>query len=589
MATIPRAALDFVTDEINGISADAQRKAMRVLERIDWSDVTAARELAVEAAQLALSDATTLAAQASADFYDASRELAVGEKLGARTLSGYNPDATDGAIRGFVRFVERGDIEQFNDQVMQRIDYEIKRAAGYSMTENGAADPLNPRYARVPTGTETCAFCLMLASRGFVYRSERNAGSMNHYHSGCDCRIVCSWQTTGAGVSRRASLDLDVEGYDPDALYDEWIASIDAEARERAERNGTSFEEERASIMRAYRRSADGAKRRGKYAASGSGMEFESFADVKRYVYGATSQADLEHRYGVLSGIYGARSEQMRSQSMRNAFSHMEKRLGGATAQVAKRNATSHAIKYDGNFGGATKKARAEYASSDLAPSREFARRTGVSIDEDGDFSAMSRSRHSAVYTGIEHACSSIGYDPSNIRLVSASQRLSGAYAEARKRENGITIHVDAAKLAGLSEDEIEQVLFHEVAHGVEYGMTTWRQFEREAERLRRFQSGEAAKLPASTASRELEKCLVDAGIDAHYSAFDGIIMLSGEDKEDAMSISDYAYAGADRGTQDSELIAESFRYVANNGFGENRIADAIVGRFGHRNDDHRR
>ena len=338
MATIPRAALDFVTDEINGISADAQRKAMRVLERIDWSDVTAARELAVEAAQLALSDATTLAAQASADFYDASRELAVGEKLGARALSGYNPDATDGAIRGFVRFVERGDIEQFNDQVMQRIDYEIKRAAGYSMTENGAADPLNPRYARVPTGTETCAFCLMLASRGFVYRSERNAGSMNHYHSGCDCRVVCSWQTTGAGVSRRASLDLDVEGYDPDALYDEWIASIDEDARERAERYGTSFDDERASIMRAYRRSAEGAKRRGKYAASESGMEFDSFADVKRYVYGATSQADLEHRYSVLSGIYGARSEQMRSQSMRNAFRHMEKKLIGGIGDQRRRS-----------------------------------------------------------------------------------------------------------------------------------------------------------------------------------------------------------------------------------------------------------
>lgn len=47
-------------------------------------------------------------------------------------------------------------------------------------------------YARVPVG-ETCAFCILLASRGFVYSSERTAtiSRWGHkYHNNCDCVAV---------------------------------------------------------------------------------------------------------------------------------------------------------------------------------------------------------------------------------------------------------------------------------------------------------------------------------------------------------------------------------------------------------------
>lgn len=187
MATIPREALDYVTREVNGVSAEAQAEVMRVLERIDWSDITAAREIVVQAVQMALANATTLAAQASADFYDASRILSIGEPMGAVAISGYEPEKTDAAIRSFVRFVERGEVEKFNDQVLQRVDYECMRSAGNSMFRNGANDTRHPKFARVPTGAETCDFCLMLASRGFVYSSEMSAGGvkLDHYHAGC--------------------------------------------------------------------------------------------------------------------------------------------------------------------------------------------------------------------------------------------------------------------------------------------------------------------------------------------------------------------------------------------------------------------
>ena len=66
------------------------------------------------------------------------------------------------------------------------------------------------RFARVPSGGETCPFCIMLASRGAVYYSEKTAGADGHYHANCRCRIVPSWN--GAAI----------EGYDPDRYYDMW-------------------------------------------------------------------------------------------------------------------------------------------------------------------------------------------------------------------------------------------------------------------------------------------------------------------------------------------------------------------------------
>lgn len=258
MATIPREAIDYVTREINGVSAQAQRQVMRVLEQIDWSDITAAREIVVQAVQMALSNATTLAAQASADFYDASRILSIGEPMGAVAISGYEPEKTDKAIRSFVRFVDRGEVEKFNDQVLQRMDYEVKRSAGNSMFRNGANDTRHPKFARVPQGSETCDFCLMLASRGFVYSSKMSAGGvkLDHYHSGCFCRVVAGWDGD------------DVEGYDTDEIYDRWQSSIDDIASERAEKRGTTVEEERAKIMRGYANSAKNAKKLAKAGAS---------------------------------------------------------------------------------------------------------------------------------------------------------------------------------------------------------------------------------------------------------------------------------------------------------------------------------
>lgn len=274
MATIPRAALDYLTSQINSISADAQSRVLRVLESVSWTpeNVAECRELVVQALEQVMPTYTGLAAQASADFYDAARELSVGSPMGAAAYSGFDPRKTEGAVRGFVRFVLDGRVETFNDQVLQRIDYEMKRSAGYSMVENGARDPLRPRYARVPTGAETCEFCIMLASRGFVYHSRRSVGAIDHYHAGCDCRIVCGFD------------GMDVEGYDVDALYDRYLDAIESGALDKA------------ALRRSASRGGHGSRKRFGELRSNGGKTFSSMDDVRRYIETAGSLDELYSR-----------------------------------------------------------------------------------------------------------------------------------------------------------------------------------------------------------------------------------------------------------------------------------------------------
>lgn len=98
------------------------------------------------------------------------------------------------------------------DDAQQFIADMIGTSARLTTQRNIRIDPSKPRWARVPRGAKTCAFCTMLASRGFAYLSEDTAGRQMQYHHDCDCQIVPSWG------------EHSLEGYDPDEylrMYDE--------------------------------------------------------------------------------------------------------------------------------------------------------------------------------------------------------------------------------------------------------------------------------------------------------------------------------------------------------------------------------
>ena len=189
-----------------------------------------------------IKDYTSVASQAANEYYDAVRT--VWEKAGVDLPAFEHDNLID--LRRALRQVQGGfSNTDFNgltykqvisgevhsgmtiwdllpditnvDTAQQLVADMIHSAARLTTQRNMRLDPTSPRWARVPRG-ETCEFCLMLASRGFAYTSEKTAGREMQYHSDCDCRIVPSWgkQT--------------LKGYDPEGLYERYKACADTVA-----------------------------------------------------------------------------------------------------------------------------------------------------------------------------------------------------------------------------------------------------------------------------------------------------------------------------------------------------------------------
>lgn len=103
------------------------------------------------------------------------------------------PDAITGMIKYSIGPLWTPNPEKALDRLLVKTDKFVKEPGRQTMIFN--AEQEGVWWARVPTGTETCSFCLVLASRGADYHSKRSAGSReygeeNLFHGECDCDIV---------------------------------------------------------------------------------------------------------------------------------------------------------------------------------------------------------------------------------------------------------------------------------------------------------------------------------------------------------------------------------------------------------------
>ena len=89
----------------------------------------------------------------------------------------------------------------------------VKQTGEDTMLYNAKRD--GAEAAWIPEGGETCAFCIMLASRGWeeVSKNALKTGHAEHIHSNCECTYMV-----------RHTSNLSVKGYDPDKykkMYDD--------------------------------------------------------------------------------------------------------------------------------------------------------------------------------------------------------------------------------------------------------------------------------------------------------------------------------------------------------------------------------
>jgi hypothetical protein len=130
----------------------------------------------------------------AADWYD---ELRAASGASGRFRALTAPSVPAEAVAANVRYMA-GNLWTPNPAAMlgpllMATDKYVKQPGRDTMAANAKREGV--RFARVPTGKTTCAFCLMMASRDAVYVSEKSAGSKkfgsgNEFHGHCDCEVV---------------------------------------------------------------------------------------------------------------------------------------------------------------------------------------------------------------------------------------------------------------------------------------------------------------------------------------------------------------------------------------------------------------
>lgn len=203
-APISRAYIDNFVQQLNDLDQIGRSALEDALSRTDLGNPNRVKAIM----RVHCNTSAEAAAQLASQFYRGMSLLQTGQDVGVRAFSGWDGTATDVATDAILANAE-GDDARAIQGLLDRQSYELNRASKRSVYRNGQADGREVRYARVPSGAETCAWCLMTAGLGFWFMTEESA---SHTHRGCDCVIVPS---IGRG-------DVKIDGYDSTVYRDMW-------------------------------------------------------------------------------------------------------------------------------------------------------------------------------------------------------------------------------------------------------------------------------------------------------------------------------------------------------------------------------
>ena len=136
-----------------------------------------------------------VAAEFAAQWYDHRAEQGGARLDQAVTMTTYRPDSVDAVARYQAKKLAKGGDAAFAKACGEFARNDAFKSLNETISANVGRDKdKGVRFARVPTGFETCTFCLMLASRGAVYHTRKIAGEFKHFHRRCDCKVVPSFE-----------------------------------------------------------------------------------------------------------------------------------------------------------------------------------------------------------------------------------------------------------------------------------------------------------------------------------------------------------------------------------------------------------
>ncbi len=175
---------------------------------LDLSKPELARDALLEFMPMLAQEYGDVAATAAAEWYEAQRAAQIGGTYQAVLADAVNPAQAEGSVRYAAGHLFGDDPARTLALLGGSLQRLVLAGARETVGVNAGRDRSKPRFARVPTGRKTCAWCELLASRGFVYHSKETAGIISDdYHDDCDCMIVSSWDKPN------------IDGYNPDEMF----------------------------------------------------------------------------------------------------------------------------------------------------------------------------------------------------------------------------------------------------------------------------------------------------------------------------------------------------------------------------------
>lgn len=177
-------------------AGDVAERRMRALwKRLPIDDLGTLEDALYQLYPRLVEESAEVASSAALEWYEKQREAEGVAKAYSPVMPAGLVDENEAAkiVGAAIRDLREG---TGRARVLARLTDGARKLisdAGRATTQHAAErDPNKPRYARVPTGAETCAWCMLWASRGFVYKSEETA-QFEKSHVKCDCQIVPSW------------------------------------------------------------------------------------------------------------------------------------------------------------------------------------------------------------------------------------------------------------------------------------------------------------------------------------------------------------------------------------------------------------
>lgn len=208
---------------------------------------------------------------------------------------------------GEVAKVVYGSKKQSEKLIAPAVGRLVKQVGADTTLKNAIRD--RAQFAWVPTGHETCAFCIALASRGWQNASSKTLknGYAEHIHANCDCQYAVRFD----GEST-------VEGYDPQVYEDMYYNAgpgnpkdkINALRRANYQRKKETGGKHYAPYDPKDSRDVAAAKEYRKISrvndtkaiAEASGMSVEDIVTIKRHIFYKKHQ--LYDKYDILYPDY---------------------------------------------------------------------------------------------------------------------------------------------------------------------------------------------------------------------------------------------------------------------------------------------